>query len=95
MLQIACRLGTARCAPLLCPTATRNRLQPQALATAMWMCARFHWLPPPELRAAWENAAWARRGQINLIETANISFRWGGTPRWWGGGGVEGRVGQA
>jgi len=39
------------------------------------MCARFHWLPSAEQRAAWEEAAWAKRAQINLIETANIFFR--------------------
>lgn len=41
------------------------------------MCARFHWLPSAEQRAEWEAAAWDKRQDINLIETANIFFRWG------------------
>jgi hypothetical protein len=39
------------------------------------MCARFHYLPPPAERAAWEREVYARRREVNLIETANIFFR--------------------
>jgi hypothetical protein len=52
----------------------------QALATTAWMCGRFHWLPAPEQRLAWEEAVWAKRQDVNTIETANIMFRWAGPP---------------
>ena len=59
---------------------------PQGLATAVWMCARFHYLPPAEERAAWERALWERRFDVTLIEVSNIIFRWVG-------GRAGGRVG--
>ncbi|KAL4433985.1 hypothetical protein ABPG75_000426 [Micractinium tetrahymenae] len=49
----------------------------QGLATAIWCCSRFHYVPPPEERAAWEAALWEKRQEANLIEIANIFFSLG------------------
>lgn len=49
----------------------------QGLATAVWCCSRFHYVPPQEERAAWEAALWERRHEANLIEIANLFFSLG------------------
>jgi len=59
-------------------------LDAQGLATAAWMCARVHYLPPQEQRQEWERCMWERRGEVNLIETSNTFFRWVGGLGWVG-----------